>query len=76
MTAKPRFKVGDTVYGLSIRDVRRGTIKYVIPARSTERNVNLYLVDFAPYAETGRYEDELFATEEEAREENAYEAGN
>lgn len=66
MNKNPKFKVGDTVYGKPVIAIWQGKIIEVIPAETTERKIPAYIVCFENWGEAGRYEDELYATEEEA----------
>lgn len=70
MSAKPRFKVGDTVYGKPVIVIWPGKIIEVFSAETTERKIPAYIVCFENWGEAGRYEDELYATEKEANEAN------
>lgn len=66
MSKKPRFKVGDPVYGKPVLAIWPGKIIEVFPAATTERKIPAYIVCFENWGKAGRYEDELYATEKEA----------
>lgn len=67
---KPKFKVGDTVYGQPRYAIWPGRVVQVFRAKETERKVPGYIIDFANWGECARYEDEIYTTEEEAYEAN------
>lgn len=67
MSAKPRFKVGDIVYFKPVAFIWAGKVCAVIPAEKTKRKITRYSVLFEDWGIGRRYEDELYATEEEAR---------
>ncbi|WP_428043446.1 MULTISPECIES: hypothetical protein [Candidatus Avelusimicrobium] len=66
--SNPKFKVGDIVFGRPVFAVWSGRIEEVVPAKKTERKIPGYIVAFANWGKCARYEDEIFATGEEALE--------
>ena len=68
--SKPKFKVGDTVYGKPVLAVWPGQVVKVISAKKTERKIPGYIVAIAEWGQCARYKDEVYTTEEEACEAN------
>ena len=67
MSEKPRFKVGDIVYFKPAANFWVGKVCAVIPAEKNKRKITRYSVLFEDWGIGRRYEDELYATEDEAR---------
>ena len=68
--SKPKFKVGDIVFGRPVCAIWSGVVRQVIPAEETERKVPGYIIAFANWGECARYEDEIYISAEEAYEAN------